>query len=87
MQLTVAEMSRSLLRWDQIGGFLNTLFYAELDWYAVSRSDRCQKSQVIFSVEGSAHRLLRVRGIRAALSFALARRARLAVIALGGANS
>ena len=26
MQLTVAEMSRSLLQWDQIGGFFCTLF-------------------------------------------------------------
>ena len=39
--------------------------------------------KVIFSVEGSAHRLLRVRGIRAALSFAFETRAFLAAIRAG----
>ena len=39
--------------------------------------------RVIFPVEGSAHRLLKVGGIWAVLSFALAMRARLAAIRAG----
>ena len=84
MQLTVAEMSRSLLRWDQIGGIVLIRSFM-LSWIGMPYHGliAVKNRKVIFSVEGSAHRLLRVGGIRAALPLALARRARLAAIRAG----
>ena len=84
MQLTVAEMSQSLLQWDQIGETYLVRSCMQ-SWIGMPYHGltAVKNRRVILPVEGSAHRLLRVGGIRAALSFALATRARLAAICAG----